>query len=120
MTCESGKTSLAGSVNATSCTAIIDLISLSTQWDKVKQLYKTNSNSCNPGLLSKVCPNQNLNLNTWECTATDTNDVQKIVSATTLTYEHLKYLYNTKTLSNVNGIICSNKYLNITSWECTI
>ena len=118
LSCESGKTSLAGSVSATSCIEIVDLISLSTQWDKVKQLYKTNSNSCNTGLQSKVCPNQNINLNTWECTATETNDVQKIFSAITLTYEHLKHLYNKHHCNQSN--VCSNKYLNITSWECTI
>jgi hypothetical protein len=98
-------------------TTIPALFQIQAKWQVVKQLYHTNGHNCGVDDTSKACPNKNLNLETWTCTQDNPNIDQKIVDASTLTFEKLKHLYNAHHCGLI-GTVCDNQYLNVTSWEC--
>ena len=98
-------------------TTIPALFQIQAKWQVVKQLYHTNGHNCGVDDTSKACPNKNLNLETWTCTQDNPNIDQKIVDASTLTFEKLKHLYNAHHCG-LRGTVCANQYLNVTSWEC--
>ena len=93
------------------------LFLIQAKWQVVKKLYHMNGHNCGVDDTPKACPNKNLNLETWTCTQDNSNIDQKIVDASTLTFEKLKHLYNAHQCG-LKGTVCANQYLNVTSWEC--